>query len=120
MENLIKKIQTYDKCTQGLVDKIHCFVDRVTKEVPAEFRINLCVKDFCKGQFSFWTVSVGGRAIPRYARQCGTQEYLYGDFSNRITYATRAEVVAFAKELPILIHKLEKTLDLLTAEANAV
>lgn len=116
MENLVEKIAAYERCVDGLIERIGRFEKFVTENVPEEF-----LKDF--GFRNFWgyySLHQDGNIIPSSVEKCGTFFYWGGDFSKGCYRASRKQVIEFAKSLPDLIKKAEKLAEKRLEEINKI
>lgn len=116
MEKLIEKIAAYERCVDGLIEKIGQFEKFATENVPEEF-----LKDF--GFRNFWGcyhLHQDGNILPLSTEKCGTFFYWGGDFHKGCKHASRKQVVEFAKNLPALIKKAEKLAEKRLEEINNI
>lgn len=120
MKTLIEKIENYSICVQGLLDKITEYENQVKKEVPGEFWSEFGLKKFGGNQNGVWSCEIDGNMIPEGVSRCGQFTYWAGDFNYGVNFATRAEVVEFAKGLPKLIARLEELFERRIAETESL
>lgn len=125
MEKIIEKIAKYEKCVQGLLDAIAEYGTKV-EELPFEYWKDFRVANFGTrignwySPYYYNSEREERHIIPSNVEDCGKSFYVHGDFNRSAKYATRAECVAFAKELPSLIDKLNKKLDALIENCPTV
>ena len=117
MKNIIEKIAAYDNCVQGLLDKLDEYLETVKKEIPREFWGDFMVRDFGNHQFDWIAISCKGKVIPFVTKECGGRRYAFNDFNCPREFATRKEVVEFAKNLPVLMNRVEEKIAQLHNEA---
>ncbi len=112
MKTLIEKIAAYERCVQGLLDKIQEYNKICCENIPEEFLPQFGYRRI----YGSLELHQDGNIIPYNVENCGSFFYWGGDFNRGHYRATRKQVVEFAKSLPRMIEAAEKFIDEKLAE----
>lgn len=131
IEKLADKISSYERAVQGLLDKIHEYSDWVVNNVEIrEIQEELQVRRFGKYELVYPAVTVYDdyegysehKPIPVHVSELDGDTYLNGDYNCYVRWASKKEVMEFAKNLNALLeqakYQMEKDIEVINSVEN--